>query len=571
MPALFLYLLQSSACMALCYLVYISFFRKETFYRYNRVFLLSAFLFSAVCPLLPVPGYAWGNQAKDNTAVSVSFDDLSQPAAVNTVTVSPQAAPVLHWWDVLFQHAGAILPSVYLVVAGILLIVHILQLLKIRLLLRAGERHKEGNIIYVYLTGLKTPFSFLHFIFLDPDAYEPAELQHILLHEQAHVNQRHTIDNLLATLYCCLCWINPFAWFAKKALQLNLEYLADEAALELTSGRKSYQYSLLKTASICHPSSIANHFSKSFIKNRIVMINTAKSSRMRVWKYLLIVPVLAIAGGLLSASNPAVAKKEAPGERYMETVNGTHYILITRKTTDEDIKAIQEKLRSEELDLSITEIRRNAAGEIISHVSQVVAPKASATVDEMKDYNKPVGCSFLTIKKDGILSAGIIPGTGDNYIGPWPLRLLRVAAEESPYPLRDLTTDTSYMRRFPGGKEEYLKYISTNVRYPHQATIAGITGIVYAQYKLMPDGSVKDVVAVNAVDGLHEKVDKLLADEVVRVLQGLPKFNPEPGGTVETISTSAGFYLQGENDQQRPAKSDHGSPDLVIVGYSSKK
>lgn len=219
------------------------------------------------------------------------------------------------------------------------------------------------------------------------------------------------------------------------------------------------------------------------------MINTAKSSRMRVWKYLLIVPVLAIAGVLLSASNPAVAKKEAPGERYMETVN-------------------------------------------------------SAT-------------------------AGVTPRKGDEYYASGPKRLLRVAAEESPYPLMNLTTDTSYMRRFPGGKEGYLKYISSKIRYPQQANLAGITGIVYAQYKLMPDGSVKDVVAVD--NTIHKKADKLLADEVVRVLQGLPKFNPAPGGTVETISTSAAFYLEGEDNKRKPAGSDSWKPDIVIVGYGIKK
>lgn len=570
MPALFLYLLQSSACLALFYLVYISFFRKETFYRYNRVFLLSAFLFSAVCPLLPIPGYSWKAVVRKNDAiVSVSFDRAQQPASVNTVTANTPAAPVHHWWDVLFQHGETILLGVYLAVAGILLIVHILQLLKIRLLLHAGERHTVGNFTYVYLPGLKTPFSFLHFIFLDPDAYESAELQHIVWHEQAHVNQRHTMDNLLATFYCCLCWINPFAWFTKKALQLNLEYLADEAALELTSGRKSYQYSLLKTASICHPSSIANHFSKSFIKNRIVMINTTKSSRMRVWKYLLIVPVLAIAGGLLSASNPAVAKKEAPGERYMQNVNGHYFVLITAKTTDEDIKAMREKLQAAGLNLSIMSIKRNTAQEITSIVPMVfsLGEKSSGTVTELEHHEGPIEPAFLITGNNGV-SVGMTPGKGDEYFGPWPGRLLRVAAEEAPKPVLGLTTDTSFSRRFPGGKDAYVKHISQHIRYPREATEQGITGFVHAQYKLQPDGTVNDVAIVKNMYYPDEKIDKSLSDEIVRVLKELPKFNPEPGGAVETISFSAGFYLEGK-DGRKPKKTDW-SPDIVIVGYTSK-
>lgn len=50
------------------------------------------------------------------------------------------------------------------------------------------------------------------------------------------------------------------------------------------------------------------------------MLNKTRSSRKHTWKYLLIVPVLTIVAGLLSASKPAPVKVN--GEKYIQTRTG---------------------------------------------------------------------------------------------------------------------------------------------------------------------------------------------------------------------------------------------------------
>ena len=63
--------------------------------------------------------------------------------------------------------------------------------------------------------------------FINREVLHESQLQEILIHEQCHVEQKHSIDVMLSELFTILCWFNPFAWLLKREIRLNLEYLAD--------------------------------------------------------------------------------------------------------------------------------------------------------------------------------------------------------------------------------------------------------------------------------------------------------------------------------------------------------
>ena len=88
-----------------------------------------------------------------------------------------------------------------------------------------------------------------------------------------------------------LCWINPLSWLLLKEIRLNLEYMADKAAIPDEQEKKTYQYLLLDISQSNKELPSAIPFNYSFLKTRIRMINRKRSQTTSVFKYLLILPL----------------------------------------------------------------------------------------------------------------------------------------------------------------------------------------------------------------------------------------------------------------------------------------
>lgn len=552
MPVLFLYLLQASGAMALFYLFYVACFRKETFYHYNRVLLLSIFVFSALVPLLPVPAISWSKPAAAHTAGAAQ---VYIPAHSPSIVFTEQEPASTPWWQPLRDHATTIITVAYFMVAFILLLVHLAQLLRIRKLLKSGNAYTKNGIRYVQVAGLHTPFSFIRTIFFDPNAHDHTELKHVLKHEEAHVHQLHSADVLLAGLYCCFCWINPAAWWCKRAMQLNLEFLADDATVKGSDAPVEYQYSILKMG-IIPPKTIGlvNHFSRSFIKNRILMMNKNQSSQRRTWRYLLLAPALALSVGLLSATTPSAPANN--GTKYLVTENGTTYGVVTRFTADTDFDKMKELLAKEGIALTIPTLKRNTAGEItaIKFELSYAKGKLSEGVDEEPNAKPMATFFFYRGSKEG--GIGITPKK------QCPQSLIEIAVNESAGTVRGITTDTAYLNRFPGGAAAFSKAMSKQLRYPRECQENNKEGLVALQYRITPDGAIKDIESLWGPD-------KKLFEEVKRSLGTLPAFKPDPAGKTVTVTYRVGFALQGKDDKM----SDFigmDDADLIVVGYGAK-
>ena len=84
---------------------------------------------------------------------------------------------------------------------------------------------------------------------------------------------------------------------------------------------------------------------------------------------------------------------------------------------------------------------------------------------------------------------------------------------------------------YPGGDTAMQEYITSTVVYPAMAKENGVEGIVTVGFIVMPDGSLRDLKIVKPVDPDLEK-------EAIRVVNGMPKWNPaqENGTPVEAPS-----------------------------------
>jgi TonB family protein len=204
-----------------------------------------------------------------------------------------------------------------------------------------------GNVVYRPAKEV-TPFSFFNWIFIDTDGYSEQELQQILLHENTHVKQWHSIDVVITELLCLFFWWNPFTWLLKREVIMNLEYLADSHVLHEGVDSREYQYHLLRLTYHESAVPIANNFNVSQLKQRIMMMNKTKSPALRVAKYLIALPLLFL---FVLANSVYAGQDESVYLSEVEPVNEEAVALL--QTNDEVMIAAQELRIVQESNVSL--------------------------------------------------------------------------------------------------------------------------------------------------------------------------------------------------------------------------
>ena len=76
------------------------------------------------------------------------------------------------------------------------------------------------------------------------------------------------------------------------------------------------------------------------------------------------------------------------------------------------------------------------------------------------------------------------------------------------------------MPEYPGGAQEMMRFISTNIQYPRAAQKKGIQGRVICQFVIEKDGRVTNIVVVRSSG------DASLDKEAVRVIGCMPRWKP---------------------------------------------
>jgi hypothetical protein len=297
MPTL-LYLLKAHVVLTLFAAAYYGLLRQLTFFGLNRAYLVLALLFAAVYPALPVPALL------PAVAFEPVVTSLGQTGGVGS---APSAvASTVDW-----QTTGLV---AYACGTGLLLLRLLAQLISLAWVRRNSQPALALGQPVRLLAGAGGPFSFGQTIYLSAAALaDTANLPAALRHEQAHVHQWHTLDVLLTQVAVALAWVNPAAWLLRRAVLDNLEYLADQAALQTGLDRRAYQYSLLRQQPGGVPApALAFHFSFLTLKNRITMLNQPASTARQLGRYLLAAPlVMALALGY-SAARAQTAAPSTP-------------------------------------------------------------------------------------------------------------------------------------------------------------------------------------------------------------------------------------------------------------------
>ncbi|WP_299757530.1 M56 family metallopeptidase [uncultured Pontibacter sp.] len=297
MPESILYLLKANAALLLFYLAYRLLLRRLTFYTYNRAYLLTALLISAIIPLLDLSAFY-----TQPSQIGHRFVLLLPEWSGKEVAEQGQEQNYWHWLVLLYFGGGLVMAARFILQAVSLWQVHRSSTFKIW----NGHSFRE-------LKEKISPFSFWRSIYLNPKQHSEQELKALLLHEQVHVQQLHTLDILLAQLACVVYWFNPVTWLLQQDVRQNLEYIADRKVLDQGVDSRSYQYSLLHVGQQqLNENSLIMSFNFNHIKDRIMMMNKQEINPLHKLKYLLLTPaVLALA--LFATTSRAEVELAAEG------------------------------------------------------------------------------------------------------------------------------------------------------------------------------------------------------------------------------------------------------------------
>src|SRR6218665_209347 len=400
MEQLFTYLIKSSGLIALFFLAYHFLVRKETFFNSNRWFLLIGLLTSVGLPLYFFKRIVWVERPK------ITYQDL----IVNTPQTSDplQNIPVAEtfgWIQIVWLG--------YLIIAVILLVKIAVNITLLYRMLHNKQITKKEQFKLINLNENIAPFSFFNYIVYNRDLYTNEELQSILLHEQIHSKQKHSVDVLIAEIFCSLFWFNPFMWLYKKAITQNLEYIADSKAIEQLQDKKTYQHALIKVVSNQNCLPITNNFYQSLIKKRIVMLNKNQSHRKNSLKYALVIPALIGFVFLFQIKTEAKEKELAKSITvYSEKLPVTDKTW-TKNTTDSQFKADAQIMAEANIIFNFTAIERNSKNEITSITISFTDELGNNSTDTFTNTNGIKPIRFIRDINNG---KGQIGYLGDNDI-----------------------------------------------------------------------------------------------------------------------------------------------------------
>ena len=516
-----IYLLKVNAGIALFYAFYKLFCQRDTFFQWRRFALLSFLGISFLYPLLDIQEWVIEQPAiyelADYYTVLMNTEEVTATAPV--AYEAPQRPDLLTLFTYLY-YTGVLVMSLRF-------IIQLVSICRIR---------SKGQVVYlngqriISLPSEFNPFSFFGWIFLYLPKLEEESKNEILMHEQTHARQWHSVDVIVSELANIVCWFNPFSWLLKGEIRLNLEYMADNQVAKTMEDSKQYQYHLLGLAHTNSKTGLYNNFNVSQIKSRIIMMNKKRTRTAGRIKYALFVP---LAAALLLASNISCTSTE---------------------TQEANTKAIESRAAEGEVFQVVEEMPEFPGGmaECMKWLAQNI--KYPAEAQEKGIQGRVI--VQMVVEKDGTITHAKVVRGVDPLLDTEALRVVNSSPKWKPGKQNGEAVRVKYtlpimfrlggdssdsktaeapkeakvdengvhqiceeMPEFPGGMQECMKWLGKNINYPEDCKKAGIQGRVIIQFVVDKDGSIKSPKVARSV---HPSLDA----EALRVISSSPKWKP---------------------------------------------
>lgn len=408
-----LYLLEASLLLALLYGAYRLLLSKETFFGFNRFFLIGILVLSLVFPLISFELFnteeGFINQqvteiGKARNVYHSNFDNWSG-WIVNSPELEESAwqqfwSQDWSWSRVLMVltvslYAVGVAYQIFKLVKGYLSIFN----LKNRLSLTDFEGVNVAEV-----PAHMGPFSFLNTVFIPENVEDVSDYSQILAHERTHIKQKHSIDLILVQLAAALLWFNPVVWLLIKSLKQTHEFIADKNMLLQGFSRVEYQALLLRQLINRNSYDLAHNFNLSFIKKRIAMMSNERPGWKGWSKAVLALICIGLVGLLTAQSNRLPLESAMPAKQPQKAKmldiqffidaaplrDGLQYLNTSNHSGE--FRFELDNQQEDEIHVGLDLLRE---GEIVAHTSAWMKEGASFKIKEL--LNKAERDDYLVI------------------------------------------------------------------------------------------------------------------------------------------------------------------------------
>ncbi len=273
MELLSVYLLKLTLYVVVILSMYWCFFKNETFYLFNRCFLLIGLIAALLLPF-----YTYTYEIK----MLLATDGLAIASPTQLVPENGNS-----WFIILFV--------VYISGLCFLLVRHIIGLIKIKQTISKYRYVNFNGCRLVETPVFKTSFSVFNYIIID-NSSEVSEVEKRLIieHELAHIKQYHWVDLLLLQLFCAVQWFNPLVWLYLHIVKQNHEFLADQAVLQNGNSAAVYRAALINHSLGTPVFALASSFSHYDRLKRVKMMMRPASASIKKFAVVLVLPIVAL-------------------------------------------------------------------------------------------------------------------------------------------------------------------------------------------------------------------------------------------------------------------------------------
>ena len=291
------YILTSTVCLSLCFLIYKLIYRNENYFKQLRFFLLASILISLLLPINNVQiradlSFNRNTQKIFHTPASAGYLESMQKN--NPGTHIDQTGIIRNQEKGSALTLKSILILIYFVFALFLIGKLILQLLILTIHYFTSEKTRGDKCFIINNVRYRNTFSFFNWIFIHSDPSSTDDVEEILAHEKIHVSQLHSIDLILIDILSAVMWFNPVVWMIRKEIQLVHEYLADEGALSTGIDKLRYQALMINQVTEEKLIRLSSSFNHSLIKKRMIMMANNKFNQRTRLKALAIIPLAVV-------------------------------------------------------------------------------------------------------------------------------------------------------------------------------------------------------------------------------------------------------------------------------------
>jgi hypothetical protein len=280
-----LYLFKSTIGLLILWGIYKLFLEPEKLHVFNRCYLLLSLVFAFIVPAISIE--LASTKAENNLValkktieINPEILKVANPAKLSPIEVQKR----MLWSDYVVIFSSLI--------SLVLLIRFLNNLTIIFKSTQTNPKIKWQSAKLVLLDKQILPYTFLNYIFISREYYENAHIEpELFSHELAHVRQKHSLDVIFIELLRIIFWFNPLLYLFKQAIQLNHEFLADEAVNKTYHNVPAYQYLLLSKAAQTSGLTFTSNLNFQITKKRLLMMTKITSDSTAFIRKAAIVPL----------------------------------------------------------------------------------------------------------------------------------------------------------------------------------------------------------------------------------------------------------------------------------------